>query len=746
MQKPELFLPDLNDAMRELLGAIGVLDDPEIGDQLLPIMRSLAIAEVLGNEYILAVGGSQGAGKTKLIRVMYDLHDSAETDWLKPNDGQGERYPVLVKESSECREAKGYLRKIDKDNDSIDGSGRYKLMEVAAKNIGEFAKACRGELPEVMLPILKVPRKFFQNDGQALLLLPGYEASTRENQEWQTLMRQALIGAAGCVIVTDQTRLADPQQRDIAKDVRAKELSASRPLVVVTKTEDLVNNQERLEELKQSAANIFKSEGDHKPPMVICTGSEDPEYVKRSMPELVSALKDMSGNSAELRQKQLTRLANLLKRDLTLVINLIRNRSSLFMHQNDAGDGKQQAIVNKFSEAFASSVKDLRDDYKNAVEGMLQEHHGRAKSSLNNHLKGSHEGFINKFKNAFDTFTETRNRLEEDVTQAWQSAGSLIPQHALLLDELTRNVLGHQVASPLPSPHVLQRLGYMDEKDELGKSKLTDPKVQANLAILLRSEVKSDDSSNEKLKETVALLPAMALEYVRVVGAFRDVVSINAQTPVLMPQLDVLASAQTVQTQVSQFNDKQKEVFKTVIKGMGAVLAVDFASDGKIDTIPALLNALGLGDASSADIASGSGDLGGDAAASLAKGAAVIGGTAATVVMSAVAVVGIAYIVHASLRQVQQHDEKVSETAHNMLTQIQEQHLVHFLSRFDDLMNKMRNHLIQGLHRRYKLDQGLMEQDRLAKALADVRVLQRDFLYELDRSGKTLQIFGNPAV
>ena len=64
------------------------------------------------------------------------------------------------------------------------------------------------------------------------------------------------------------------------------------------------------------------------------------------------------------------------------------------------------------------------------------------------------------------------------------------------------------------------------------------------------------------------------------------------------------------------------------------------------------------------------------------------------------------------------------------------------MSHFDELMRKLRSHLHQSLRQRYALDQTLMEQDRLAKAMADIRVLQRDLLRELARSGQTLQLFG----
>ena len=98
MQTPVLLLSHLNIALRELRSAVGVLKDESINSGLLPIMRSLMLAEVMGNEWIVAVGGSQGAGKTNLVRTMYGLSAANETDWLQDNEGQGERYPVLIQE------------------------------------------------------------------------------------------------------------------------------------------------------------------------------------------------------------------------------------------------------------------------------------------------------------------------------------------------------------------------------------------------------------------------------------------------------------------------------------------------------------------------------------------------------------------------------------------------------------------------------------------------------------------------
>jgi hypothetical protein len=79
--------------------------------------------------------------------------------------------------------------------------------------------------------------------------------------------------------------------------------------------------------------------------------------------------------------------------------------------------------------------------------------------------------------------------------------------------------------------------------------------------------------------------------------------------------------------------------------------------------------------------------------------------------------------------------------AYYLLGNIRDQYEVHFMRHFDELMSQMRARLQQALRERFHLDESLMEKDRLAKALSDVRALQRDLLDELGRSGRTLSLF-----
>lgn len=737
MQSPEILLKDLNEALRELRGAATLLGDERLDPELKPVMQRLHLAEVLGNTWIMAIGGSQGAGKTTLLSTLYSL-SGEDAQWLKPNEGRGEKLPVLVLEDAMHTKAQGAVRKVRKTE-----NGRYQLVEEDV-SASDFQKAVSDSDQEVLLPVLKVPQRYFGRPNQAWLLLPGYEPQDRKNKAWQELMRQALVAAGGCVIVTDETRMANQQQVEIVKDMMSNELRGAQALVVVSKTEAARGKPDRLEELRSTAQRVFGVESDR----VLCAGADDPSYVEEWLPPLKAAIQELSLSGGGDRKAQLARLEEVLGRDLTRALNLIRNKSQLFFQQPDGGEGGPREVLKTCLETFDEARDQLRSRYHDKVEQLLAEQFKPAWDDLKRRLINDHEGVWNAVTSIFDTVTETQQRIDRDVSSAWQSSGSVLERHAAAVTKLTQDTLGGpRNALALPSGTPLQRLGYADANQQPVRWDRPDPEDQQNLQIIFARSKNSDtispDWTTKGFKDAIKLLPALTLEYARAASLMPALVGVH---PVSLAEASGSERPDLIRQSVQQLGESV-ELGQTVLRSIATVLAIDVASDGKIDVIAALLGSIGVGatttGAATTGAATGGAATGGGAASDSVAGSAAAGGAAAISGVGAaiVGVVAVGYLVHSAMQAVHRHDAQGHVLAEQLLRNIKDQHQRHFLRHFDRLMDQVRSRLVQRLRGRYRLDESLMEQDRLAKALADARALQRDLLDELGRSGQTLMLF-----
>lgn len=731
MQSPEILLKDLNTALRELRGAAHLLGDERLDCELLPTMRRLLLAEVLGNTSILAIGGSQGAGKTTLLRSMYGLEGGA-AEWLQPNEGRGERLPVLVLEDAAQTKAQGAVRRLQKMNE------QYHLVEKDV-DVPNFQKAVCDPDPEILLPVLKVPQRYFNRPNQAWLLLPGYEKQDRKNKSWQELMRQALIGAAGCVIVTDETRMANQQQVEIVKDMLSNELRGAQPLIVISKTEAARGKPERLQELRVTAGEVFGLAAEQQEHRVVCAGSDDPAYVAEWLPLLHRAINDLAISGCSDRKAQLARLEDVLSRDLTRVLGLFQTRSQLFFQKQEVGEGGQEVLL-ACLEAFDEARDGLRAEYLKNIGEMLDAQFAPAWKQLQERLINDHEGFFNQAGAFFGKASEVQQRIESDVARSWGCPDVVMTQYSKAIGNITQKKLGapispgKQETSLLPGSSPLQRLGYVGADQKPICWKRPDKDDERNLCVLLAGRSSPTQKGgeedapkiNKNFERSVKLLPALTLEYARLASLMPAVVGVA-------PDSLMAASASEQHNLIKQAANQLKEgtdLGQTVLRSIATILTVDIAADGEVDVVKAFLNAL------SPETVATVGEAGVDSTVA-AGGAAAIGGVGAAVV----GMVAVGYLTYSALRAVRQQDESGRVVAHAMLMNIKEHYQRHFMHHFDQMMDEVRTRLRQALRERYHLDERLMEKDRLAKAIADVRTLQRDLLDEFGRSGRTLALF-----
>ena len=725
MQTPELLLKSLNNALRRLRGACTVLGNDELDDKLLDAMRRLLLAEILGDTWIVAMGGSQGAGKTTLMASMYDLRGDGPR-WLQGNEGRGEKMPVLIQEVDGLAHPQGYVRRLVEDK----SSKTFKL-EDAIVDVDKFQRAVCDPAAEDLLPVLCVPRRYFKRENQAWLLLPGYEKQERSNRSWQELMRQALIGAGGCIIVTDETRMANQQQLEIVKDMLQNELRNCKPYIVISKTEAHRHNEKRLTELRASAQSTFQVDAELAAKQIILSGTDDPSYVAEWMPLLVSAIDDLNFTGQSNRHLQMEHLSAIVGKDLSRVLNDIRSKSRLYFSSDRGGAGEGAQVLEDVLEKFDDAVESLREKHHKAVESIANAAFVAAAASMNQTLAADHEGFKNWLANAFNTTSETKVQMQALVSKSWQKAApTYFSGYSNALARLTSEKLGrlseegNREDSPevplLAQPQNLIQLAYVHPSGQPVRYARLNQEVVSDIRILLgnssQEEEKVHQDASKQLGISVALLPAITLEYSRLAFGMPEVCGIKPDysEPVGGNGANHVADGvQSLQTGV--------DLGKTAIKSFAAVLAVDLASDGDSDILGAL----------SAPSAPG------DGAPTFPVGVASMHPAAIAVT----AVVAAAYVTSVAVTRLRTFEREASAQAHNMLASVRDHHVEHMKTHFDNSMSLVRERVKEKIRARYRMDETLMEKDRLAAAIAEVSSITSDLRYELDASPTGLQPF-----
>ncbi|WP_350552473.1 hypothetical protein [Pseudoalteromonas sp. 120-MNA-CIBAN-0494] len=724
MESPEIFLKELNSTLRRLRGASNVLANEEIDKKLLAVMRRLLLAEILGNEWIIAVGGSQGAGKTTLMSKIYDCGD-----WLQGNEGRGEKLPVMIIETNEVTAPQGYVRRLQKSD-----IGDQLLIKDVLINVENFNQVITDPSAEDLLPVLKVPKRYFKRENQSWLLLPGYEKQDRDNKDWQELMRQAMIAAGGCIVVTDETRMANQQQLDITKDMLANELKHCEPCVVISKTESYKGNSDRQSQLKNSAMNTFKIDESRIDKQIILTGTDDSDYCEEWMPKLVNMIDELNYTGQSNRVFQTNNLAQLIGRDLTKVLNSIRSKARLIFNSSEATESA--LMCKELLGEFDDSVTLLREEHKKIAKAHVDRNRINAAKKLDEKLSLEHEGFKNFITSSLESTTEKKTKIKQTVEEAWQQEGSnFLSDYASQLTGLTLEKLGpvnnseieisKNETPKLPNTKKLIELGYAGRSGKPIQFKVLSEEIKNDIKIVLSHNSNTSSETSKKLAESVRLIPIISLEYAR----------LSYSVPKLLAdelKLKMNDNGELIEQSVEAISKGANEG-RNALKAVAALLAVDVISDGDSDILGTL-----FGHTKNKESETSSNDSASEESTNEPEGGSVPPVMLHPAAIAVTAVVAACYVTTKAVSGLRKQEQELSIQAHSLLNAISDSHYVNFCSSFDEVMRSARSRLEFTLRQRYHLDEHLMRKERLTKALADVIVLSNDLKAEIDSSASGL--------
>ena len=698
---PELFLPRLNHALVTLITACDAVIDGPINDKgetaeeaLRPIMRRLLLGQTLGKYSLLAIAGTQGAGKTTLVKSLYEL-TGEDAGWLETNEGRGETYPILITENSEATSAEGFVWTLEQDEDRKEIVRRSLLEgERSLKEAQEcFRRATCEQEGSELLAELCLPGRLGLGNRKGWLLLPGYEARTAGNEVWQETMRAALAGATGSIVVTDQTRLAR-DQADLARETMKNVLNGIEPLVVITKTEKIQKDQEKLRELQERAVVAFGVE----PERIQCVGgTEDQKYAavwREDLKRKINAFVTQAGGGSDaVRHKALSLLIGSdLKRTLSDISRSVRLACAV-----SEGVEEQAERLNAFLDMFERSAQKLRTKYKKVIENTLKSHAAQSETYFKEKLVKDFEGITKNFTSFFSSDTKQLLKLEKAVSEADTHGGNLAMEIAEALEGPVRAILTRSSShDDSDAEKYLQITGPEGETHYTavpwtrgGEINNPDSPAYALVKLFSPDDAQFLQGKLTGIEDAIKMLPALTLEWARIAS---KVPASYVNGP--EASISVFNPVEYASKQISPSVSTAKTLMKTAAQVM---LVTDVAS-------------VGVG----------------------ASGVAATGLLASPVAIAGTALLAVGYLGTSMLQEIRGHDRANRATGLAMLKNAQSVRLQEYVDVFDNLMDTARENLIEMLKRRYKVSDGLAKKDRVMHAIAVAKEMREELIEGLD--------------
>ncbi len=559
-----LSLKVLEDSIRETLAyAIGADIEVETQTKLIDIFRKIRLSCLLDEEEFVSIGGTQGAGKTTFLTTLYK--ECGIDDWLKGNNGRGEQLPVLVKQDSKAVE-------IRAERLVYDAIKKEAVWVVCEKE--EFAQAIQNykykdaDGRNTLLARLIVPA--VHDLSFNWMLLPGYEAITKDNANWQGLMHYAIYHASGMIFVTDAARTAQNQD-GILKSI--KEIAHKvTPIIVLSRCDAIRNNSEQINELIETASTTYEVNKSQ----VIAAGT-DYENWKDDFDNL---LQNSLRSGIRTQEDKYEAVLKTVKYDLRDVETEIQN----WIVDKDYNESAIERVIDKHLKEFRNAVEGYKEQLQISLNNHLADVKNQAKTSAEACYEDEEVGIANNVKIATRKLTfrgvEVDRKREERIKNAFIQAD---PQFAIVQSIAETSAKEMKISI---NSNAQNLLGYGEETDELFHENWSG--VRTALKTLLHFEDGSNqvmtnhEDMEKNFKNALRLLPVMTMEYVRLSQMMP--VSTGDGTGIQTTGITQESTKQLLQVFANSFNDTSKTLTgsaKVVVGGLAAVLGVD-SLDGKV--------------------------------------------------------------------------------------------------------------------------------------------------------------------
>ena len=677
---PRAFVARLNRALLELRAELEIFGDSENAEKVLEIARETFVLQAAADAYLVTVAGTQGAGKTTLVREIYHL----DGDDLRANLGQGERMPVAVLESSDIEAPRRWITRVAPDE--LLGVRRDLVTQ------SEWENAVRGNDPEALVLGLDVPATFFGADSAGFLLLPGYTTVDARNHTWQDRMRGALMSSPACVVVTDRDRLASDEQQVIVDDLRKLYLEEVNPVVAIARCDTPLTESER-SALANRAIDVFGrriAASD-----VFFTGVGEDARTSW-FEQLRERLRDGFVVQDGFKTRQLSSVRNAVAIRLNAVLQDVTRKGVI----NEVLPGHGEYA--EFLLAFDDSAAQARDDFEKQVLALLGGQHERAKSAIDHYIEKA-QGWP-RIKAKLGYWVKARNDVRrqqwnDEMLDFWTQASPTYEQRATFFSKAQATIISRAVAfSPPEETEGAVELAEVGRQARALTDNISENALKG-LQFIAGNVPGADRPPDKELVSSVRLMPAMGLE--ALIFGFQ----VAQQVPAVRND----ASASPTPDQALKIIDEINTNRKVLLGGLMLMVGVDVADDGIDVSIPGL--AAGV-----SSFLFGQSEAAGAAAfvSTTVAIAAVVGAAAGAVVMAA-------NMDAASDR----------ESGYAIISGMRDGTYEAWMSQFDDILKYLRDRLISRLRGYLDVDEKVSRQLEMRRAVADVETARADLLKSL---------------
>lgn len=576
-RSPESSINHLSKVLRDFQASLAhtMTDQSARSKEIREIRKELDIIDSLYNDYVIAVAGCQGVGKSTLVLNYLGLKDE-----LPVSIGNDENYPVYITEAVNDKLEQATVTRFYKR--AITASGDIELLKL---DKDQFKEEVQGKEDlniirfEIEIEVPKHDRKLF---SRKMVVLPGYDAQLR-SPELLRLLKVSLRHAAACIFCFDAPTFATDSNAILLNEVIIPYFNRSAPILALTKNApDKVNDELRQNVI--STLNVGKDDHDR---VISVWSKEDGFDTEQWIGALSATLNKYSFTMQGFREQQLDNISELMERIRRVMCDISDDDFLRDLHD----DITYKKYLKPYSESknyyLGRFYKRLRESLNCAAREVATEF-----------IKGvQYRDFFQRLGKFFEYALDRDRKYDQLMEVITDELNEPISQ--AIIDAFNQVITR---TNPIPYSESLEdnnddrslRLWYTDStlNDRLPALDKPDDREAYKALLLLFGNAKKDENKNLALsgkpelgmEKALDALPLIALEWVRLSQVFKVGSPQNVEAKDYKPMFDAIAGEIQV----------EKAGLNKVVVGVASVIGVDGAVDGTINSIPAIFEAMGI--------------------------------------------------------------------------------------------------------------------------------------------------------